>query len=138
MDVEADCQYVINYCLPPSGRKYLERLKAFSGSSKSLQSHFVITLVEESELSSRRCREVVGLLRRAKRAAASDPEMSLTGKEHEFTACLQQLDPAERDDDEDGEEEEGEDEDVMMDGGCGNRRGCHGRVSYHAPDSSGS
>lgn len=128
-------RYAINYDLPPSGREYVRRLAAISTSGPQLppeEQGVVYTLVEESELKSRRCREIAGLLKRAGKAAADPKKGRCLGgvaKAIEFDSQLEQLEIEDGDDD---EEEEVDEADQACD--CAICRGCAvGGTSYHEP-----
>lgn len=123
-----DCHYIINYSFPVSGRKYLELVAKLCHSQAQLL--VVFTLVDDCDLGSRRCREVMALIRKVKVAAQANPRMAGVGKAEEFKAALEQLKPHF-----DGADE-GEDYDDSCD--------CHhclrskiGGRSYHAPNARG-
>jgi hypothetical protein len=131
----SNCQFIINYSFPTSGRKYLEQVAQLSLSSA--ETRVIFTLVDESDLGSRRCREVMALIRRAKKAAEAHSSMAGVGKIAEFQAALQQLDPKD-DEEEEGEEEKGGEEEWDDSCDCCHCQGSKiGSRSYHAPDKCG-
>jgi hypothetical protein len=141
----AHCTHLINYDLPASGREYVRRLASFtaereapkspSSSPQERQKDVCIcyTFVEEAELKSRRCKELVGVLRRAQSAASkSDEDIDNFLKAIELDSALLQLSPEENDW---GSQEDDEDEDDES--GLCDCIHCQGRsvasVSYHEP-----
>lgn len=132
-------RYVINYDLPSSAREYLRRLTYLKcdgrGSSSpveiSKEQGFVYTCVEDNELKSKRCRDFIALLKRARQAAAdpkTGPSLGGITKATEFDSALEQL--------QDEEEDEDDDEDGDDDEECDCNH-CHGGAicgtSYHSP-----
>lgn len=140
-------RYAINYDLPASGREYLRRLTSIlpvhgepQTSVKLGHEHgLMYTCVEESEMKNRRCREIVGLLKRARRAANDTKTGHFFGgvsKACEFDACMEQLEM--QDGDEDEEEEVKDEEGNSEDCDCAHcRGGAIGGTSYHSSPSLG-
>jgi hypothetical protein len=95
----ARCTHLINYDLPRSGREYVRRVASFAGPPRKSQDPCICyTFVEQAELKSRRCRELVGVLRRAKEASSTRRKATeLCLKAVELESALHQLSPEEND-----------------------------------------
>jgi len=130
---ERHCQYLFNYDMPSSGHEYVRRLAELSV-PHSLH-RVVYTLVSDGQQATRRCREIVGLLRRAKEAVLACESIDSLSKAAELDSAIQQLDPV-AEMEEGSEPEEDKDDDINDDCSCFRCRSqVYCSIALHAPSS---
>eukprot|EP00747_Dinoflagellata_sp_TGD_P098360 gnl/TRDRNA2_/TRDRNA2_167427_c0_seq1.p1 gnl/TRDRNA2_/TRDRNA2_167427_c0~~gnl/TRDRNA2_/TRDRNA2_167427_c0_seq1.p1 ORF type:complete len:630 (+),score=102.12 gnl/TRDRNA2_/TRDRNA2_167427_c0_seq1:46-1935(+) len=129
-------RYVINYDFPSGARDYLQRLDLLlEGDTPGI----CYTFVEEQQLNERRCRDVVALMRRARRMVAKSERYGGVQRATEFDSqllLLVQEEVADEDDDVvPGKQQKDAKEDVGHGPACDCNH-CSGKslasVSYHS------
>lgn len=124
-------RYVINWDLPPTGKKYLEHLEALGDGPVCEPLGYVYTFVQEKDLNSRRLSPIIGLLQRVRKAAEKRGDRGMVA---EALGALQQLGAVVDEDDEEEEEGDGEAEEGEEEVSEEEQRAGKCAVSFHCSD----